>query len=129
MRLYWGIGRLILDSHPKIPTVLPFYHIGLDMVYPPEGPNKYKVSLNNPITVLVGEPLDLTKMVEKLKSTYEDDLDIIELITAHLQSILFEMRLECEKIHLEHLKEKRPDQVSEYLKNLNESMLRHTQAI
>ena len=117
-RLYWGIGRLVYDSFPKVPTVLPFYHIGLDKVYPPVGPNKYTFQRNNPITVLIGEPLDLTEFVEKLKNECCDDLDGIERVTKHLQDILFDMRIECEKLHLEHLKEKRPEHVDTFLTEL-----------
>ena len=117
-RLYWGIGRLILESYPKVPTVLPFYHIGLDKVYPPAGPNKYKFSTNNPITVLIGNPIDLTDLIEQLKETHTDDLDILEDITKRLQDTLFSMRIECEKLHLDHLKEKRPDEVEAYLADL-----------
>lgn len=117
-RLYWGIGRLVLESYPTVPIVLPFYHIGLDKVYPPVGPDKYKFKTNIPITVLIGQPMDLTDFVAELKATHDDELDIVQKITERLQDKLFEMRLSCEELHVQHLREKRPDQVEQFVAEL-----------
>ena len=114
MRFYWGIGRMILESYPNVPLVLPFYHIGLDKLYPPTGPNKYSLQKDRPITMLVGEALDLTQTIEKLKAEYTDELDIIEKLTNILQEKLFEMRLECIKLHREHLISKKPEEVEAF---------------
>ena len=90
----------------------------MDKVYPPWGPNRYKWSTDNPITIIVGEPLDLTAFVEELKQKYADELDQIIAVTDHLQEIIYKMRLEVEKVHLDRLKELRPDQVDEFLSTL-----------
>jgi len=114
LRFYMGIGRMVLENYPKVPTLLPIAHIGMDKVYPPWGPNRYKWSTENPITIIVGDPLDLTSFVEELKVKYTDELDQILAITNHLQDIIYKMRLEVEKVHLERLRELRPDQVEEF---------------
>jgi len=82
MRLYWGIGRLIAEA-PEV-TVLPFYHCGLDQVYPPDlDPEKRKFYKNKAVTMLWGDPI---KIKENTKfENFEQELSNIENITETLQ--------------------------------------------
>lgn len=104
MRFYWGIGRMVYEA-PKT-KILPFFHLGLNEVYPPVGPHERTFRSDKAITMLWGEPISFENEIEAHKATnFEDELSMIESITKRLQEILYKMREECETLHLAHLEE------------------------
>ncbi len=54
LRLKWGVGRLVSDC-PKLPTVLPIYHLGMDHVLPNKEP--YRPRIGQAVTICVGKPI------------------------------------------------------------------------
>ena len=85
MRFYWGIGRLIQEAPGS--TILPFYHIGLDQIYPPDlDPDKRKFHKNKAVTMLWGDPI--TFPATDKTDDVETDLLSIQKITERLQVVL-----------------------------------------
>lgn len=86
--------------------ILPFFHLGLNEVYPPVGPHERTFRSDKAITMMWGEPISFENEIEAYKATnFEDELSMIESITKRLQEILYKMREECESLHLAHLEE------------------------
>ncbi|EDW73982.1 uncharacterized protein Dwil_GK21686, isoform A [Drosophila willistoni] len=98
MRLKWGVGRIIYES-PKIPIILPMWHEGMDEVLPNVEP--YVLQWRKKVTVNIGEPLDLNKFIEDLKSQQIPEPVARKLITDKIQDAFRELRLETETLHRE----------------------------
>ena len=121
MRLYWGVGRMIAEVPAT--TILPFYHIGLNEVYPPvDPPLERKFYKDKLITCIWGEPVNFGELVESTKiESFDDEMGLIEEITNQIQSILFNMRHQCEELHRAHLEEEgRLDQLASFTAKLAE---------
>ncbi|XP_071042873.1 tafazzin isoform X1 [Parasteatoda tepidariorum] len=89
IRLKWGIGRLI--SECKIcPIVIPFWHLGMDSVLPNVEP--YRPKFGKKVTILIGNPMDLNPMREKLNHDHRSALwklvmeKFLQNITRHVFS-------------------------------------------
>ena len=68
IRLKWGVGRMISEAATP-PTVLGFYHIGMDHVLPNTRP--YRPHTGKKVTVLVGEPMDLRGVLSGVKGVVD----------------------------------------------------------
>ena len=66
--------------------ILPFFHLGLNEVYPPVGPRERTFTTDKAITMLWGEPISFENEIEAHKAAnFEDELSMIESITNRLQ--------------------------------------------
>ena len=66
--------------------ILPFFHLGLNEVYPPVGPHERTFRSDKAITMLWGEPISFENEIEAHKAAnFEDELSMIESITKRLQ--------------------------------------------
>ena len=66
--------------------ILPFFHLGLNEVYPPVGPYERTFRSDKAITMLWGEPISFESEIEAHKAdNFEDELSMIESITKRLQ--------------------------------------------
>jgi len=90
-RLKWGVGRLIYDSNPT-PLVIPMYHYGLSEVWPVN--RKFKAIPNLGITnfrLMVGSPVDFTKIVEEYKNKNTNKEIAYNEITHKIWEILLDL--------------------------------------
>jgi monolysocardiolipin acyltransferase len=97
MRLKWGVGRIILETYPTLPIILPIWHCGMDELLPNYPP--YYFRLNKKLTFNFGNPIDLSELMSKI---FEDKLDEVtarKVITDKLQEHLNILRLETEELH------------------------------
>lgn len=121
MRLKWGVGRILYDTYPIIPTIIPIWvcvfftvglsgvilanssidivlqHIGMDALLPNFAP--YYFRLNSKLTFNFGNPIDLT---ETLKTIFDKKIDEIEarrLLTDEIQKELDVLQKETEQLH------------------------------
>lgn len=108
--LKWGIGKMIADS-PIKPIVLPFYHRGMDKIFPHDSKN-HLISIlpvwNQKVRVKIGDPINFDDITDKYNSDinkiqndmqkkirneqyYKDLTDRVEEELAKLEPIVFEM--------------------------------------
>lgn len=67
---HWGVSRLVLESGPKAPIVLPIYGKGLQTVYPEDKVKRFLgYRSHEPITYVFGQPLG-ENLVEDLRSQW-----------------------------------------------------------
>lgn len=94
--MYVGVGRLIAEA--KIaPIVLPIWHVGMDDLLPNRTP--YIPQLFKRLTVLVGDPLDVSNLI--LSQNSMNPIVIRKHITDLLQEKMKEMKLQAEQLHNE----------------------------
>lgn len=96
MRLKWGVGRMIMES-PVTPVVVPIWHIGMDDVLPNVPP--YILKTGKKLTFNFGEPIELTELLNNLKSTKASEEDTRKAITDKIQEQLLLLKAETEKLH------------------------------
>lgn len=96
IRLKWGVGRMIMDS-PVTPVVIPIWHIGMDEVLPNEPPYILKTGKN--ITFNFGNPIELTSLIDKLRSTKASEEVARKAITDKIQEELLNLKEKTEKLH------------------------------
>eukprot|EP00730_Choanoeca_flexa_P005484 TRINITY_DN11956_c0_g3_i1.p2 TRINITY_DN11956_c0_g3~~TRINITY_DN11956_c0_g3_i1.p2 ORF type:complete len:281 (+),score=30.95 TRINITY_DN11956_c0_g3_i1:1222-2064(+) len=82
-RLKWGVGRLIWESQPT-PMVVPIHIQGWDRVKS----LKQWPSLGHDVTITIGEPLDLTRLVEELRNDGADDTIARKVLTDAVQAAM-----------------------------------------
>lgn len=97
MRLKWGVGRILYETYPIMPTIIPIWHEGMDELLPNYPP--YYFRLNKKLTFNFGNPIDIS---ETMKSVFDEKLDEVtarKIITDKLQEHLNELRIETEALH------------------------------
>jgi monolysocardiolipin acyltransferase len=97
LRLKWGVGRLILDS-PRVPTVLPIYHVGLDSVLPNRRP--YFPRALQRVTVSVGQPVDVAVWRAAISDCGEDEQEKRKRVTDLVQERFLLLAKETSALHL-----------------------------
>ena len=100
LRLKWGVGRLVAEP-AQTPTVLPFWHLGMDAALPNRRP--YVPRPGQTITVLVGRPLRLAAEVARLRRCGASSREMRRTITARVQDELERLRSRAELLHAERL--------------------------
>ena len=100
LRLKWGVGRLVAEP-ATTPTVLPFWHLGMDSVLPNRAP--YVPRPGQTVTVLVGRPLRLAAEVARLRRRGASGRETRRTITAQVQEELERLRSRAERLHAERL--------------------------
>lgn len=96
LRLKWGIGRMIYES-PIVPTIIPIWHIGMDDVLPNTPP--YYLRIGKRVTFNVGEPIDLSDTLAKLRRDNANEETIRKTITDTLQCELYKLKEQTEELH------------------------------
>lgn len=96
IRLKWGVGRLVYES-PVVPIIIPMWHEGTDTVLPNEPP--YFLRVGKRVTLVYGEPLDLSKLVKELKEKNATEIEARKAITDTIQGELMKLKEKTEKIH------------------------------
>lgn len=82
LRFKWGIGRMIYES-PVIPIIVPIWHEGMDHVLPNYPP--YYLKFGKKITINIGQPINISDLVNSLKSKNTPEPVARKIITDHLQ--------------------------------------------
>ena len=91
-----GIGQLIAEA--KItPTVIPFYHFGMDSILPNKSP--YIPKLFQKLTVLVGDPIDFRSILEAQDKTKRNAVLLRRQITDIIQVKMAELKMQAEVLH------------------------------
>jgi hypothetical protein len=85
-RLKWGVGRLINES-PKLPIVIPLWHIGMDDLLPNTPP--YIPQPGKKILLNIGQPINLADTMDYVKSSKFDEITARKFITDKIQDELF----------------------------------------
>lgn len=96
IRLKWGVGRLVYES-PVVPLIIPMWHEGTDTVLPNEPP--YFLRVGKKVTLVYGEPLDLSILVKDLKEQKASEIEARKAITDAIQRELMKLKEKTEKIH------------------------------
>lgn len=81
----------------KVPVVLPMYHVGMDTVLPNQSP--YIPRVGQRVTVLVGEPLYLGKLISTIEHSRLDRVEARRLITDRIQEEMLKLRVQAELLH------------------------------
>lgn len=95
IRFKWGIGRLLTEAQ-QCPIVVPFYHYGMDEALPTKTP--YFPRFKKKITILVGNPIDFSEELERLKHKMTAT-ELRKHFTDILQEKLYALRKEAEELH------------------------------
>ncbi|KAH3820762.1 hypothetical protein DPMN_122511 [Dreissena polymorpha] len=96
LRLKWGMSRIIADADVT-PIVLPIYHIGLDTISPIKTPNWLRVGKT--VTIVIGEPVDYTDEVTRMKECQMSSVEILKAITDDIEEKFYLLKEETERVH------------------------------
>lgn len=101
MRFKWGVGRILLETYQKNPsikvTVLPMWHLGMDELLPNTPP--YRFRFNTKLTFNFGKPIDLSETLKNITDNFIDEVEGRRLITEEIQKKLDVLRQETEFLH------------------------------
>lgn len=81
-RFKWGVGRIIYEA-PDLPIIIPIWHIGMDDVLPNEPP--YYLRMGKKLTYNFGNPIDLSALMERLRSSPVSEEEARKQITDRIQ--------------------------------------------
>lgn len=93
-----GVGQLIAEAK-KMPTVIPFYHFGMDDILPNCSP--YIPKFFQKLTILVGEPIDFSSILEAQDKTKKNAVILRRQITDLVQDKLLELKAQAEALHID----------------------------
>ncbi|XP_064605381.1 tafazzin-like [Liolophura sinensis] len=96
LRLKWGVGRLISECNIT-PVIIPMFHLGIDDILPNREP--YIPRIRKRVTVLVGEPIEISEEISHLKQAHKTPREIRKFITDCIQEELRVLRVQAEQIH------------------------------
>lgn len=96
VRFKWGIGRILFET-PRMPTIVPIWHEGMDTVLPNTPP--YILQFGKKITINVGEPIDLQELVERLRAERSGAEEARKAITDRIQAAMMALKVETERLH------------------------------
>ncbi|XP_061501707.1 tafazzin isoform X2 [Anopheles gambiae] len=82
LRFKWGVGRIIYEA-PDLPIIIPIWHIGMDDVLPNEPP--YYLRMGKKLTYNFGNPIDLSALMERLRSSPVSEEEARKQITDRIQ--------------------------------------------
>ncbi|KAL7046984.1 hypothetical protein ACKWTF_002760 [Chironomus riparius] len=99
LRLKWGVGRVLFETYPIIPTIIPIWHEGMDKLLPNYPP--YYFRLNNKLTFNFGKPIDIKDVMKHIFDNNLDEITARRMITDKLQKEMNTLRIETEKLHKE----------------------------
>ena len=91
-----GVGRMIAEARIP-PIVLPLYHVGMEDILPEIRP--YIPRLFKRLTLLVGEPIDFTTLLNAQKTAQASAVVLRKQITDLLQETMSEMKTQAEVLH------------------------------
>ncbi len=94
--LLTGVGQLIAEAKVT-PTVIPFYHFGMDSILPNKSP--YIPQLFQKLTVLVGEPIDFSYLLEAQTKTKRNAVLLRKQTTDIIQVKMAELKVQAETLH------------------------------
>lgn len=97
MRLKWGVGRILYELYPQIPTIIPIWHEGMNELLPNYPP--YYFRLNKKLTFNFGKPIDIRETMQKIFEQKLDEVTARRIITDKLQEELNILRDETEVLH------------------------------
>lgn len=97
MRLKWGVGRILFETFPKNPVIIPVWHEGMDELLPNQPP--YYFRLRAKLTFNFGKPIDLSKTMKNIFDNKIDEVEARRVITAEIQKELEILRAETELLH------------------------------
>lgn len=97
MRLKWGVGRILFESYPISPIIVPIWHEGMDCLLPNYPP--YYFRFNSKLTFNFGNPIDLSATMKMIFDKKIDEVEARKLITNEIQEKLEVLREETEQLH------------------------------
>lgn len=108
VRLKWGIGRMIAECVNE-PIVLPYWHCGMDDVYPTLKPSwlpswvPRMPRVGKKVTVLFGEPIRYHDVLERCRSEGACEMLTRKALTDVVEESLYKLKVEAEKLHSIHV--------------------------
>lgn len=87
---------MIMDS-PVTPVVIPIWHIGMDDVLPNDPPYILKTGKN--VTINYGNPIELSSLIDRLKSSKASEEVARKAITDKIQEELLNLKEKTEELH------------------------------
>lgn len=99
MRFKWGIGRIIYEA-PKLPIIIPIWHIGMDSILANEPP--YYLRFGKKVTMNIGKPIDLSDLIQRLKDNKVTEPEARKVITDKIQDEMMVLKEETEILHLKN---------------------------
>lgn len=97
MRLKWGVGRILYETYPVSPIIVPIWHEGMNELLPNYPP--YYFRLNSKLTFNFGKPIDLSETMKMIFDKKVDEVEARRLITEEIQKELEVLRVETEALH------------------------------
>lgn len=82
------------------PVVIPIWHVGMDDVLPNDPP--YILKTGKKVTFNFGEPIELSSLIEELKSANASAEVARKAITDKIQEELLNLKSKTEKLHKQH---------------------------
>uniref|UniRef100_A0A182JW52 Tafazzin n=1 Tax=Anopheles christyi TaxID=43041 RepID=A0A182JW52_9DIPT len=101
LRFKWGVGRIIYET-PDPPIIIPIWHIGMDDVLPNEPP--YYIRMGKKLTYNFGNPIDLSALMERLRSSPVSEEEARKQITDRIQEEMMLLKQQTERLHSDYVK-------------------------
>ncbi|XP_013195999.1 tafazzin [Amyelois transitella] len=89
IRFKWGVGRLVAEA-ARAPLIVPVWHEGLDQVLPNQEP--YLLKFRKRVFLHVGEPIQISHLLERLRSSNASEEETRKAITDRIQDELLRLR-------------------------------------
>jgi len=104
LRYKWGVGRMIWEC-TTTPLIVPIFHLGMDKVLPNTKP--YIPRLFKRVTVMVGDPIDVSETLNDLRSKGASDEEARKALTDFIEKKLKSMEKSTKALHEKHISESR----------------------
>ncbi|KAG0015260.1 hypothetical protein BGZ80_009956, partial [Entomortierella chlamydospora] len=126
IRLKWGVGRILMEyggptlamggkpmDQIEMPIVIPIYHLGMEDILRlyPDNSSPVFPKLGMPLTIVFGEPIDFTSLMQEYKEGKIQEIEARVKITERVFDAMEELRKATLKLHKEQEDRAKQDRI------------------
>ncbi|KAF8983874.1 hypothetical protein BGZ46_009331 [Entomortierella lignicola] len=126
IRLKWGVGRILMEyggptvamggkpmDQIEMPIVIPVYHLGMEDILRlyPDNSSPIFPKLGMPLTIVFGEPIDFTSLMQEYKEGKIDEIEARVKITERVYDTMAELRKVTIRLQQEHAENMEKDKI------------------
>ncbi|KAF9114297.1 hypothetical protein BGX27_011198 [Mortierella sp. AM989] len=126
IRLKWGVGRILMEyggptlamggkpmDQTEMPIVIPIYHLGMEDILRlyPNNDSPIFPKLGMPLTIVFGEPIDFTSLMQEYKEGKLQEVEARVKITERVFDAMEELRLVALRLQKEQAERSEQDRI------------------
>ncbi|KAF9403846.1 hypothetical protein BGX21_009212 [Mortierella sp. AD011] len=126
IRLKWGVGRILMEyggptlamggkpmDQIEMPIVIPIYHLGMEDILRlyPDNSSPVFPKLGMPLTIVFGEPIDFTSLMQEYKEGKIQEIEARVKITERVFDAIEELRQATLRLHKEQEDRAKQDRI------------------